>query len=197
MERPLPEPTALNELPPRILNEVNAQFRAARNDILRYAVWNLRNVSDEEFNHTDDLKLLGYFRGDLLETRFITKGRRVDVVQLWHWFDDQTTGMQPLLMGDDEIFLNIQDKDLDKVRKRIEEIKSFLPILRGDDLEAFKRVKFKLRRTVLRLTYDLHHLTKKLDKYRKGGPRPQIDVHAHDAIQPPAAAIEEAEPAEV
>lgn len=189
---------ALNELPPRILHEVNLQFRAARNDILRYAVWNLRNLSDEEFNHTDDVRLLGYFRTDLLETRFITKGRRVDVVQLWHWFDDQTSGTQPLLMGDEEVFLNIQDKDLEKVRKRIEEIKSFLPILRGDDLEAFKRVKFKLRRTVLRLTYDLHHLTKKFDKYRKqGGVRPHAEIAAHDPIHPPAEAIAEPEPAEV
>jgi len=53
------------------------------------------------------------------------------------------------------------------VRKRIAEIQAFFPTLRADDLEAFKRVKYKLRRTVMRLTYDLHHLFKRLEKYRK------------------------------
>jgi hypothetical protein len=76
-------------------------------------------------------------------------------------------GVEPLLVDGQEVFLNIQDKDLEKVRKRIAEIQAFLPTLRGDDLEAFKRVKYKLRRTVMRLTYDLHHLFKRLEKYRK------------------------------
>lgn len=188
MDRPTPEPQTLAQLPPRIFDEVNRQFRAARNDILRYAVWSIRNMTDEEFNHADDVKLLGYFRTDLLETRFVTKGRRIDVVQLWHWFDDQLSGALPLLLGEEEIFLNVQDKDLEKVRKRIEEIKSFFAVLRGDDLEAFRRVKFKLRRTVLRLTYDLHHLTKKMDKYKKATglrPHPAEVAVAHEVPEPP------------
>lgn len=190
-ERPLPEPLSLQQLPPRILDEVNRQFRSARNDILRYGVWNIRNTTDDEFNHIDDRKLLGYFQQDLLETRFVTKGRRVDIVQLWNWFDDQTRGIQPLLLEDQEIFLNVVDKDLDKVRKRIDELRTFLPILRQNDLESFKRVKFKLRRTVLRLTYDLHHLTKRMDKYRKGGFSPAAragapEAHEPAAVMPPA-----------
>lgn len=170
--RTLSEPQTLAQLPFKVLEETLRQLRSARNDIIRYAVWNTRNVSDEEFNHTDDRKLLGYFRQDLLETRFLSKGRRIDLIQLWRWFDDQMTGTEPMLINAEELFLNIQDKDLEKVRKRIAEIQAFLPTLRGDDLEAFKRVKFKLRRTVMRLTYDLHHLFKRLEKYRKnfGGP---------------------------
>jgi hypothetical protein len=163
----LPEAQTLAQLPIAVLEEVIRQLRSTRNDIIRFGVWNIRNVSDDEFNKTDDRKLLGYFRQDLLETRFLSKGRRIDLVQLWHWFDDQMSGVEPLLVGDKEVFLNIQDKDLDKVRKRIEEIRSFLPTLRSDDLEAFRRVKYKLRRTVMRLTYDLHHLFKRLEKYRK------------------------------
>src|SRR5947199_5287620 len=77
------------------------------------------------------------------------------------------TGTEPMLINGEEHFVNVQDKDLDKVRKRIAEIQAFLPTLRGDDIEAFKRVKYKLRRTVMRLTYDLHHLFKRLEKYRK------------------------------
>ena len=201
-EQQTAEPRSLQQLPPKIFDEVNRQFRAARNDILRYGVWNVRNLSDEEFNHTDDRKLLGYFQQDLLETRFVTKGRRVDIVQLWNWFDDQTRGIQPMLRGEDEeLFLNIQDKDLEKVRKRIDELKTFLPILRHDDLEAFKRVKFKLRRTVLRLTYDLHHLTKRMDKYRKGlGAPPAAKTEIVESVEITevlAVAIEsEHEPAE-
>lgn len=166
------EPQTLAQLPFKILDETLRQLRSARNDIIRYAVWNTRNVSDEEFNRADDRKLLGYFRQDLLETRFLSKGRRVDLIQLWRWFDDQMSGIEPMLIGGEEVFLNIQDKDLEKVRKRIAEIQAFLPTLRGDDIEAFKRVKYKLRRTVMRLTYDLHHLFKRLEKYRKnfGGP---------------------------
>ena len=163
----LPEPHELKTLPVKHLEEVLRQLRSTRNDIMRYGVWNIRNVGDDEFNRIDDRKLLGYFRQDLLETRFLSKGRRVDVIQLWHWFDDQMSGVEPMLVDNEEVFLNIQDKDLDKVRKRIAEIQSFLPTLRSDDLEAFKRVKYKLRRTVMRLTYDLHHLFKRLEKYRK------------------------------
>jgi hypothetical protein len=166
-DRQLPEAQTLAQLPIAVLEEVIRQLRSTRNDIIRFGVWNIRNVSDDEFNKTDDHKLLGYFRQDLLETRFLSKGRRIDLVQLWHWYDDQMSGVEPLLIGEEEVFLNIQDKDLDKVRKRIEEIRSFLPTLRSDDLEAFRRVKYKLRRTVMRLTYDLHHLFKRLEKYRK------------------------------
>jgi len=168
----LSEPQTLAQLPFKMLDETLRQLRSARNDIIRYAVWNTRNLTDEEFNHTDDRKLLGYFRQDLLETRFLSKGRRVDLIQLWRWYDDQMSGIEPMLINKEEVFLNIQDKDLEKVRKRIAEIQAFLPTLRGDDIEAFKRVKYKLRRTVMRLTYDLHHLFKRLEKYRKnfGGP---------------------------
>lgn len=166
-ERPLSEPQSLAQLPFAQLEEVIRQLRTTRNDIIRYGVWNIRNLTDEEFNRTDDRKLFGYFRQDLLETRFLSKGRRVDLIQVWKWFDDQMSGTDPLLVDGEELFLNIQDKDLEKVRKRIVEIQSFFPTLRADDLEAFKRVKYKLRRTVMRLTYDLHHLFKRLEKYRK------------------------------
>jgi len=165
--RPLPEPQSLSQLQFKVLDEVIRQLRTTRNDIIRYGVWNVRNLTDEDFNRTDDRKLFGYFRLDLLETRFLSKGRRVDLIQVWNWFDDQMRGVEPLLIEGEEIFLNVQDKDLEKVRKRISEILSFFPTLRGDDLEAFKRVKYKLRRTVMRLTYDLHHLFKRLEKYRK------------------------------
>ena len=163
----LPEPHDLKALPLKQLEEVIRQLRNTRNDIMRFGVWNIRNLTDEEFNRTDDRRLVGYFRQDLIETRFLSKGRRVDIIQLWRWFDDQMSGTEPLLIHGEEIFLNVQDKDLEKVRKRIAEIQSFLSVLRSDDLEAFKRVKYKLRRTVMRLTYDLHHVFKRLEKYRK------------------------------
>ena len=166
-DRPVPEAQTLAQLPFKILEEVIRQLRSTRNDIIRYGVWNIRNLTDDEFNKTDDRKLLGYFRQDLLETRFLSKGRRIDLIQLWKWFDDQMSGVEPLLVDGQELFLNIQDKDLEKVRKRIAEIQSFFSSLRGDDLDAFRRVKYKLRRTVMRLTYDLHHLFKRLEKYRK------------------------------
>ncbi|HYC62709.1 MAG TPA: hypothetical protein VEK79_24410 [Thermoanaerobaculia bacterium] len=176
----LPEAQSLAQLPLKILEEVIRQLRSTRNDIIRFGVWNIRNLTDDEFNKTDDRKLLGYFRQDLLETRFLSKGRRIDLVQLWRWFDDQMCSIEPLLIGEEELFLNIQDKDLEKVRKRIAEIDSFLPALRSDDLEQFRRVKYKLRRTVMRLTYDLHHIFKRLEKYRKniflaGGGVPRVD----------------------
>jgi hypothetical protein len=167
MDAPLSEAQTLAQLPFKILEEVIRQLRSTRNDIIRFGVWNIRNLTDEEFNKTDDRKLLGYFRQDLLETRFLSKGRRIDLVQLWKWYDDQMSGVEPLLIDGSELFLNIQDKDLDKVRKRIAEIESFFATLRSDDLDAFRRVKYKLRRTVMRLTYDLHHLFKRLEKYRK------------------------------
>src|SRR5436190_8975154 len=167
MSAVLPEPHDLKTLPMNQLEEVLRQLTSHRNDIMRYGVWNIRNVTDEEFNRLDDRRLLGYFRQDLLETRFLSKGRRIDLIQLWRWFDDQMSGVEPMLVDGEEVFLNVHDKDLDKVRKRISEIQSFLPTLRSDDLEAFKRVKYKLRRTVMRLTYDLHHLFKRLEKYRK------------------------------
>lgn len=164
---PQTEPQTLSQVPVKVLEEIIRQLRGTRNDIIRFGVWNVRNLTDDEFNHTDDRKLFGYFRQDLLETRFLSKGRRIDLVQLWKWFDDQMSGVEPMLLDNEEVFLNIHDKDLEKVRKRIAEIQSFFPTLRGDDLEAFKRVKYKLRRTVMRLTYDLHHLFKRLEKYRK------------------------------
>jgi hypothetical protein len=167
VERTVSEPQSLSQLPFKVLEETIRQLRSTRNDIIRYAVWNVRNVTDEEFNRTDDRKLLGYFRQDLLETRFLSKGRRIDLIQLWKWFDDQMSGTEPMLIDGEELFLNINDKDLEKVRKRIAEIQAFLPTLRSEDLEAFRRVKYKLRRTVMRLTYDLHHLFKRLEKYRK------------------------------
>jgi hypothetical protein len=181
MPETLAEPQELKALPAKQLEEVIRQLRSTRNDIMRFGVWNIRNMTDEEFNRVDDRKLLGYFRQDLLVTRFLSKGRRIDIIQLWNWFDDQMSGTEPLLIEGEELFLNIQDKDLDKVRKRIAEIHSFLPTLRGDDLEAFKRAKYKLRRTVMRLTYDLHHLFKRLEKYRKNyfgpeaAPAPRAD----------------------
>jgi len=184
----LAEPQTLAQLPFPILEEVIRQLRSTRNDIIRYGVWNVRNLTDDEFNKTDDRKLLGYFRQDLLETRFLSKGRRIDLIQLWHWFDDQMSGIEPLLIGEEEVLLNVQDKDLEKVRKRIAEIHSFLPTLRSDDLDAFRRVKYKLRRTVMRLTYDLHHLFKRLEKYRKnvmmasGAPRPERDRVPLEAV---------------
>ncbi len=172
------EPVTLAQVPFKILEETIRQLRSTRNDIIRFGVWNARNLTDEEFNRTDDRKLLGYFRQDLLETRFLSKGRRIDLIQLWKWFDDQMSGVEPMLVDGEEVFLRIQDKDLDKVRKRIAEIQAFLPTLRSEDIEAFRRVKYKLRRTVLRLTYDLHHLFKRLEKYRKNfgaglAPRPE------------------------
>ena len=161
------EPQTLAQMPFKVLDETLRQLRSTRNDIIRYGVWNTRNLTDDEFNHADDRKLLGYFRQDLLETRFLSKGRRIDLIQLWHWFDDQMTGTEPMLIGGEELFVNVQDKDLEKVRRRIEEIDSFLPALRSDDLDGFRRVKYKLRRTVMHLTYDLHHVFKRLEKYRK------------------------------
>ena len=172
------EPQTLAQVPFKVLEETLRQLRSTRNDIIRFGVWNARNLTDDEFNRTDDRKLLGYFRQDLLETRFLSKGRRIDLIQLWHWFDDQMSGIEPMLIDGGEVFVNIQDKDLEKVRKRIAEIQAFLPTLRSEDLDAFRRVKYKLRRTVLRLTYDLHHLFKRLEKYRKNvgaglAPRPE------------------------
>ena len=192
-EGSIPEPQSLSQLPTKVLEEVLRQLRGTRNDIIRFGVWNIRNLTDDDFNRTDDKKLLGYFRQDLLETRFLSKGRRIDLIQLWHWFDDQMNGVEPMLVEGKEVFLNIQDKDLEKVRKRMAEINSFFPTLRGDDLEAFRRMKYKLRRTVMRLTYDLHHLFKRLEKYRKSvytpgaiAPRPlAIDAHV-DLPEPPA-----------
>src|SRR5258708_40135742 len=161
-DRVLPEAQTLAQVPQKVLEETIRQLRSTRNEIIRYAVWNIRNLSDEEFNRTDDRKLLGYFRQDLLETRFLSKGRRIDLIQLWRWFDDQMSGLEPMLIEGAEVFVNIQDKDLEKVRKRIAEIQAFLPTLRSEDLDAFRRVKYKLRRTVMRVTYALHHLFKRL-----------------------------------
>ncbi|MFP5246830.1 MAG: hypothetical protein ACLGH0_09055, partial [Thermoanaerobaculia bacterium] len=99
----LPEAQSLAQLPLKILEEVIRQLRSTRNDIIRYGVWNIRNLTDDEFNKTDDRKLLGYFRQDLLETRFLSKGRRIDLIQLWRWFDDEMSGVEPLLVEGQEI----------------------------------------------------------------------------------------------
>jgi hypothetical protein len=190
-----PSPQSFADLKGRVLDEVIRQFRATRNDILRYGVWNARNMTDDEFNRTDDRKLLGYFRQDLLETRFVDRGIRIDLVQLWQWFDDQMSGIIPLSIAGEETYILIQDKDLEKLRKRISELESFMPILRQGDLDGFTRVKYKLRRTVLRLTYDIHHLNKRLDKYRKSvGFVPRHDEAAHDEPHPPAGAEEHDHP---
>jgi hypothetical protein len=191
-------PQTLAQLPFKTLEETIRQLRSARNDIIRYAVWNVRNLSDDDFNRTDDRKLLGYFRQDLLETRFLSKGRRIDLIQLWKWFDDQMSGLEPMLIDGEEVFLNIHDKDLDKVRKRIAEIQAFLPTLRSEDIDAFRRVKYKLRRTVLRLTYDLHHLFKRVEKYRKNfgaglAPRPERVALEAVAEIPEPPPVEESE----
>lgn len=184
----------LQNLAPPVLDEVVRHFRAIRNDILRYGVWNIRNLTDEEFNHAPDERLLGYFQSDLLETRFVSKGRRVSIVDLWNWFDDIMRGAIPIDVRGERMYLEIHDKDLEKVRKRMAEIREFFPILEEGDLEDFKRSKFKLRRVVMRMTYDIHHLTKRLDKYRKnaGLLRPRGhhgDPAVHDQVEPPPAAI--------
>lgn len=158
---------SLQDLDKPVLLEVIRQFRATRSDILRYGVWNVRNMSEDEFKILDDQRLFDYFRQDLLETRFVDRGRRVDIVQVWHWFDDQLSGVEPLLINGREHMLNVEDKDIEKVRKRIEDIKGFLPVLQDDDMATFRRIKYKLRRTVMRLTYDIHNLNKRLEKYRK------------------------------
>src|SRR5437762_8703352 len=134
------EPQTLAQLPFKLLEETIRQLRSTRNDIIRFGVWNARNLTDDEFNRTDDRRLFGYFRQDLLETRFLSKGRRVDLIQLWRWFDDQMTGIEPMLINGEEVFVNVQDKDLEKVRKRIAEIQAFLPTLRGDPLAHFLKV---------------------------------------------------------
>jgi hypothetical protein len=187
-----PRPAAqFSTLPPRVLDEVLRQFRAARNDILRYGVWNVRNLTDEDFNRLDDRKLFDYFRQDLLETRFLSKGRRVDLLQVWGWFDDQMSGAVPLLIGGhEEVILHVEDKDLEKVRKRIAEVASFMPVLRAGDFESFKKIKYKLRRTVMRLTYELHHLSKRLEKYRKGPGGFHARIDAADAPPPPVPGAE-------
>ncbi|HVE66864.1 MAG TPA: hypothetical protein VNC59_09805 [Thermoanaerobaculia bacterium] len=197
-----PESQSLAQLPPRVLEEVIRQLRSTRNDIIRYGVWNIRNLSDEEFNRTSDQKLFGYFKQDLLETRFLSKGRRVDIVQVWHWFDDQLSGAVPIVVDGEEVTLLVQDKDLEKVRKRIAEIRSFIPPLRANDLEGFRRVKYKLRRIVMRLTYDLHHLYKRLEKHRKNFGIPhesrdaRVPLEAVAEIPEPAPMVEEGAHAE-
>ena len=194
-ETKAPDAQGFADLPIPVLDEVIRQFRAARNDILRYAVWNTRNLSDEEFNRVDDRKLFDYFRQDLLETRFLSKGRRIDILQVWGWFDDQMSGAVPVLMhGRDEVLVRIADKDLEKVRKRIAELATFIPMLRTNDFDSFKKVKFKLRRTVMRLTYELHHLAKRLEKHRKGRPSPpysRLDSATPEPLDVPIEAVVE------
>jgi len=157
----------LSELPPKVLEEVIRQFRAARNDILRYGTWNLKSLTDQDFNSFDDQKLFDYFRQDLLETRFVDRGRRLDIIQVWQLFEHQIDGTDALLIDGEEYVLDVQDKDIEKARKRISELASFLPTLRAADFDGFRRIKYKLRRVVMRLTYDIHHLNKRLEKHRK------------------------------
>src|SRR3954451_20926176 len=109
------EPQTLAQVPFKILDETLRQLRSTRDDIIRYGVWNTRNLTDDEFNHADDRKLLGSFRQDLLETRFLSKGPKTELTQLWLWFDDQMTGAEPMLIVGEEFFVNVQDKDLEKV----------------------------------------------------------------------------------
>src|SRR3954447_21737244 len=108
------EPQTLAQLPFKLLEETLRQLRSTRNDIIRFGVWNARNVTDDEFNHTDDRKLFGYFRQDPLGARFLSRGRRGALIQLSKWCDAQMSGVEPLLVDGQEVFLNIQDKDLDK-----------------------------------------------------------------------------------
>ena len=50
----LPEAQSLAQLPLKILEEVIRQLRSTRNDIIRFGVWNIRNLTDDDFNKTDD-----------------------------------------------------------------------------------------------------------------------------------------------
>src|SRR3954453_9087319 len=93
------EPQTLSEVPFKILDETLGQLRSTRNDIIRYGVWNTRNLTAEEITHADDRKLLDCLRQDLLETRFLSKGRKIDLIQLWLWFDDQMTVTEPMLIA--------------------------------------------------------------------------------------------------
>src|SRR5260221_10177383 len=118
-DRVLPEAQTLAQVPQKVLEETIRQLRGTRNDIIRFAVWNVRNLTDDDFNHTDDRKLLGYFRQDLLETRLLSKGRRIDLIQLWEGFDDQMSVTEPMLIDGVQAFLNGQNKNLEKGRKRV------------------------------------------------------------------------------
>src|SRR5260370_13156486 len=91
------EPQTLAQVPFNVLEETLRQLRSTRNDIIRFGVWNVRNLTDDEFNRTDDRKLLGYFRQDLLETRFLSKGRRIDLIQLWRGVDESMSQPRPRL----------------------------------------------------------------------------------------------------
>lgn len=161
------KPRSLSELDPSELREVIRHFRFVRSDLLRNAAWNTRNISDDEFRKTPDERAFGYFKQDLLETRLVDRARRLNVVEVWRWFDDIATGHMPVQINGQTVFLRIEDKDIDKVRKRMTDLRGFLPILENDDYSTFKRIRFKLRRTVLRMTYDLHNLMKRMEKYRK------------------------------
>src|ERR1041385_5425073 len=99
------EPQTLAQLPFKLLEETIRQLRSTRNDIIRYGVWNGRNLTDDEFNRTDDRRLYGYFPQDLLETRFLSKARRVGRIQLWSWLGAQRSGAEPLLIDGEEVFL--------------------------------------------------------------------------------------------
>ena len=59
-------------------------------------------------------------------------------------------GVEPLLVDGREVFLNIQDKDLDKVRSGSKRSTRFLPALRTDDLDGFRRVKTSCAAPVMR-----------------------------------------------
>lgn len=149
------------------LAEVIRHFRAVRNDLLHFGAWNNRNLTEDEFKQVSDERLFGYFKQDLLETRIVDRGRRVNVVEVWRWFDDLISGVEPLFIDGEEVMLKLRDKDVEKLRTRMRELHGFLPTLRNDDFSGFRRIKYKLRRTVMRMTYDLHNLNKRLEKYRK------------------------------
>ncbi|MBW3563189.1 MAG: hypothetical protein KY459_00510 [Acidobacteria bacterium] len=161
------EAVSLADLDRDELAEVIRHFRAVRNDLLHFGAWNNRNLTEDEFKQVSDERLFGYFKQDLLETRIVDRGRRVNVVEVWRWFDDLISGVEPLFIDGEEVMLNIRDKDIEKLRTRMRELHGFLPTLRNDDFSSFRRIKYKLRRTVMRMTYDLHNLNKRLEKYRK------------------------------
>lgn len=161
------EAVSLADLDRDELAEVIRHFRAVRNDLLHFGAWNNRNLTEDEFKQVSDERLFGYFKQDLLETRIVDRGRRVNVVEVWRWFDDLISGVEPLFIDGEEVMLNLRDKDVEKLRTRMRELHGFLPTLRNDDFSTFRRIKYKLRRTVMRMTYDLHNLNKRLEKYRK------------------------------
>ena len=104
-------------------------------------------------------------------------GPRRDLVAARHLYDLQSPPLDVV--------------NLEKLRKRISELRSFIPMLASGELDAFSRVKYKLRRTVLRLTYDIHHLNKRLEKYRKNQGFQRSEALDGGAAEPDDAATED------